>query len=430
MRSKIDDVTSRLKALCRQRTKLGLVEIAGVRSTALVETRDTTCLPTEAVVYGRDQDKANILEMVLRDEPGDANFDVIPIVGMGGIGKTTLIQKVYNDDAVKDFDPKAWVCVSEDFDVLQISNAIIRSITLLPSDYKDLNSVHVKLKELLNGKKFLLVLDDVWSNDDKSWQTLRSPFLFGVLGSKVIVTTRLQEVALTMRPRGGHYKLDCLSDDDCWSLFMKFAFAGKDDVADWNLEEIRRKVVQNCKGLPLAARTLGGVLHRKDTEDEWIDILNSKIWDQPGADNVLPVLKLSYNHLPSYLKRCFTYCAIFPKDYEFEMEELVLLWMAEGLIQQSTGDNKQLEKLGGQYFLNLLSRSIFQISSSNNSKHIMHDLVNDLAQTVYEKVSFRSDDELYSNNQSRISEKTVMLLTYVVVTITKVILKSSVKLRT
>ncbi|KAK4850061.1 hypothetical protein QYF36_003532 [Acer negundo] len=190
MRSKIDDVTRRLEALCRQRTELGLDKIEGRRSTAPVETRDTTCLPTEAVVYGRDQDKAKILEMVLRDEPDDANFDVIPIVGMGGIGKTTLIQKVYNDDAVKDFDPKAWVCVSDNFDVLQISNAIIRSITLLPSDYKDLNSVHVKLKELLNGKKFLLVLDDVWSNDDKSWQTLRSPFLFGVLGSKMAIVGR------------------------------------------------------------------------------------------------------------------------------------------------------------------------------------------------------------------------------------------------
>ncbi|KAI9185268.1 hypothetical protein LWI28_005764 [Acer negundo] len=403
MRSKIDDITRRLKELCLQTDVLRLKEIAGPGSTASSQRLHTSSLPTEPAIYGRDEDKAKILKMVLRYEPGDANFDVIPIVGMGGIGKTTLARQVYNDREVEDFNPKAWVCVSDDFDVLRISKAIIELITSSSCDLKELNAVQNRLKDGLNGKKFLLVLDDVWSRSDSSWESLKAPFMAGAPGSKILVTTRSTQVALTMRPRE-RYELKLLSDDDCWSMFVKHAFNRRYTSAHGNVDMIREKVVQKCKGLPLAAKTLGGLLYYKESEDEWIDILNNRMWDLK-AGNILPVLRLSYYHLPSHLKRCFAYCAILPKDYEFERKELVFLWMAEGLIQQS-GDNKQLEDLGGEYFQDLLSRSLFQISSGNSSKFIMHDLVNDLALMVAGKLSFRLEDELESNNQLAISEKT------------------------
>ncbi|KAL5737321.1 hypothetical protein ACOSP7_030082 [Xanthoceras sorbifolium] len=384
MRSKIDD-------------------IAGRRSNASQQRLPTTCLPIEPVVYGRDEDRAKILEMVLRhDEPSGVNFGVIPIVGMGGIGKTTLAQQVYNDKKVEDFNPKAWVCVSDDFDVLRISKAILELITFSSCDVKEYGAVKNRLKDALNGKKFLIILDDVWSRSYESWESLKAPFMVGAPGSKIIVTTRSTEVALTMRPHE-RYDLKLLSDDDCWSMFVKHAFNSRGNSAHWNLDMIREKVVQKCKGLPLAAKTLDGLLYYKETEDEWMDILNSKVWDLKA--NILPVLRLSYNHLPSHLKRCFAYCAILPKDYEFEVKEIVFLWMAEGLIQQSS-NNEQLEELGGEYFHDLLSRSIFQISSTDSSKFIMHNLVNDLALMVSEKLSFRLEGEMEFSNQLKVYEKT------------------------
>ncbi|KAH7544547.1 hypothetical protein JRO89_XS15G0183600 [Xanthoceras sorbifolium] len=402
MRSKIDDVTNRLDVLCRQRTELGLVQIAGERSNSSWQRRPpTTSLQTELAVYGRDQDKAKILEMVLRDdEPaGGTNFGVISIVAMGGVGKTTLAREVYNDKTVKDFNPKAWVCISDDFDVTRISMAILESITGCASELKTLEAVQNQLKEKLAGRKFLLVLDDVWSEDYSKWEILRSPLIVGAHGSRIIVTTRHERVALTMGRSSKCHRLKLLSDSDCWSLFKKHAFDNEVMGAQPS-ELIRQKVIEKCKGLALVAKTLGGLL-RAEKREKWLDILNSKLWELQDESEIPTALQISYYHLPSHLKRCFAYCAILPKDYEFEERELVCLWMAEGLIQQSS-DNEQLEDLGGEYFCDLLSRSMFQISSSNTSKFAMHDLLNDLAQMVSRKLSFRLDDESVSNNRSKV----------------------------
>ncbi|KAK9200378.1 hypothetical protein WN944_015575 [Citrus x changshan-huyou] len=338
---------------------------------------------TERAVYGRDDDKAKILDMVLSDDPSDSMFRVIPIVGMAGIGKTTLAREVYNDKAVSDikFDIKAWVCVSDEFDVLSISMALLESITCKPCDLKALNEVQVQLQKALDGKKFLLVLDDVWNENYSLWEDLKAPFLAAAPNSKIIVTTRHSHVASTMGSVE-HYNLSLLSDDDCWFVFMNHAFDTRDHIHVQRISGLfHKKVVQKCRGLPLAAKTLGGLLRTKHGDNAWEDILNSNIWDLPEQSGVLPVLKLSYHYLPSHLKRCFAYCAIFPKDYELKEKELVFLWMAEGIIQQPR-NNKQLEDWGSECFHDLVSRSIFQQSSGDGSKFVMHDLVHDLAQLV------------------------------------------------
>ncbi|XP_031264027.1 putative disease resistance RPP13-like protein 1 [Pistacia vera] len=406
IRSKIKDITRRMQDLCKQRNDLGLEKIAGGPSIPAEWQRPppTTSLPIESAVYGREEDKARIIKIMSTAESGYANFLVIPIVGMGGIGKTTLAQHVFNDKAMEDFkfDKKAWVCVSSDFDILRISKAIMESFTFSSCDLKDLNPVQLQLKEAVSGKKFLLVLDDVWSTNYGLWETLKSPFMAGASGSIIIVTTRNENVAKTIAP--GVYNLKLLSDYDCWSVFVKHAFDDRDLGARRNVEMIRQKVIEKCRGLPLAARTLGGLLHSKTRDDEWDNILNSKIWDLPNENEILPVLMLSYHHLPSHEKRCFAYCAILPKGYEFEEKELVLLWMAEGLIRESRS-NRQLEDLGSEYFRDLVSRSIFQRSSSNNSKFLMHDLVNDLAQWVSEESSFRLDDVMAQNKQLKSAER-------------------------
>ena len=158
--------------------------------------------------------------------------------------------------------------------------------------------------------------------------------------------------------------------------------------------------------MPLATKALGGLLHHEQRENKWKSILTSKIWDLPTEKcDILPALRLSYNHLPSHLKRCFSYCAIFPKDYEFVDKELIRLRMAESLIQESEGHGQQMEDIGDDYFQELFSRSFFQSSSNNKSQFVMHDLINDLAKFVTIDICFSMDDNLETYQQHTISRK-------------------------
>ncbi|XP_028094548.1 putative disease resistance RPP13-like protein 1 isoform X1 [Camellia sinensis] len=393
--SKIEEITTRLKNILENGSGLGLQQILAEESAKAWQRPPSTSLIHEPRIHGRDKEKKEIIDFLLRNESSDNKVGVIPIVGMGGLGKTTLAQMVYNDEVVnKNFDSKAWVCVSDEFDILRISKVILESITSKSCEFKELNQVQVQLKQNLVGKKILIVLDDVWDKKYNDWNVLKSPINDGAPGSKIIVTTRDGDVASSMGTVQNHL-LQHLSENDCWSVFAQHAFGNRSMDANPNLVFIGRKIVEKCKGLPLAARTLGGLLRCKKRDDEWENVLNSKIWDltEQGSE-ILPALRLSYHHLPSHLKRCFAYCSILPKDYEFEDEELVFLWMAEGLLQQQNG-KKQMEDLGAEYFRELQSRCFFQPSSGGeNSKFVMHDLINDLAQSVARYTCFRLEDKL------------------------------------
>ncbi|KAK9205495.1 hypothetical protein WN943_015762 [Citrus x changshan-huyou] len=393
MLSKIESISNQLEQLFQTRAQLGLQTTPGGTSAASQEQQRqanaTSSVPEEPAVYGRDEDKAKILDMVLSDGSTDANFHVISIIGMPGVGKTKLAQEVYNDEAVEIFDIKAWLCVSDDFNVFSISKTLLAKITSKPFDVVDIDEVQVQLKKAVAKKRFLLVLDDVWNENYNSWSALKAPFITAAPKSKMIVTTRNSSVASTMGAVE-QYNLKPLSNKDCWSIFMMHAYEGKDINAVSISESFRKRVVAKCGGLPLAAKTLGGLLRSKG-DDEWDEILNSSILDLPQS-GILSVLRLSYYYLPSHLKRCFAYCAILPKDYEIEEKELVSLWMAEGIIQQSRNNSKQPEVLGREYFQDLLSRSILQPSSSNTSTFVMHDLVHDLARWVSGDTSFRWEE--------------------------------------
>ncbi|KAL7234892.1 hypothetical protein ACSBR1_018374 [Camellia fascicularis] len=279
--------------------------------------------------------------------------------------------------------------------------AILESFTHRPCDLGKLNEVQVQLRDTLAEKKFLLVLDDVWHYGHDGWNSLRLPFGAGVPGSKIIVTTREGGVVKQMG-MDEYLNLKNLSYDDCWLIFAQHAFENRNIMECSELVSMGKKIVENrCRGLPLAARALGSLLCCKQ-EHEWKEILNSDIWNEESG--ILTALKLSYLHLPVHLKRCFSYCAIIPKDYEFMEEELVLLWMAEGLIEQPKGGN-QMEDLGRKYFHELVSRSFFQPSSGNKSKFIMHDLINDLAQDVAGDKCFRLENNLEYGRHNKIFEK-------------------------
>ncbi|CAL5382480.1 unnamed protein product [Camellia sinensis] len=409
MKSKIEEINTRLHNSFEQCSKLNLVKIVGTTPTPTTKTwqrPDSTSLFDEPHIYGREYDQRKIIELLVRgDESSHNNIGVIPIVGMGGIGKTTLAQMVYNDETVqKHFDLKAWVCVSDEFNIMRITKAILESVTSQTFSFNNLDQVQVQLKQALAGKKFLIVLDDVWNKKYSDWNVLKKPFNDGAQGSKVVVTTRDREVAGMMTTVELH-EVNILSKEDCWSLFAQHAFANTCIDANPKLVSIGKEIVEKCKGLPLAARTLGGLLRSKVRDEEWINVLRSNIWDLPHTkSDILPALRLSYHDLPSHLKQCFAYCSIIPNDYEFEEEELVLLWMAEGFIQQQR--EKQMEDVGGEYFRELLSRSFFQPSrTGESSKFVMHDLINDLAQVVARETCFRLEDILKYPEQCKIIKK-------------------------
>ncbi|CAI0386791.1 unnamed protein product [Linum tenue] len=345
---KLKDVIERLQDLVSQLDALGLREHDAREASGRIP---TTSLVQECDVYGRDADKEAIVDRLISDDPRSGDLEVVLIVGMGGIGKTTLAQLVYNDERIKDrFGYQAWVCVSEEYDVFRVTKDVIEEVTRQACDIRTFNQLQLELKRILKGQRFLLVLDDVWIDEDGKWDMLQMPFKSGAKGSKVIVTTRNQNVASVMGTRS-IYHLNQLDNDDCWLLFSRHAFGDADEFADHpHLEVVGREVVRKCKGIPLAAKTLGGLLHSERDVYKWEKVLNSNLWDL-SSNKILPALKLSYYYLPSHLKRCFAYCALFPEDYEFRKDELVLLWMAKGFLIQP-GGHSNFEEIVNLHYLN------------------------------------------------------------------------------
>ncbi|GLT33640.1 hypothetical protein SLA2020_082090, partial [Shorea laevis] len=382
----VDHLNVRLKPIKEAMDTLGLFQLTmkvedNSHKVAAKRPLESTVL--EDYVCGRNSDKKAILDRLL-DDGGSLEQDfVIPIVGMGGLGKTTLARIIYNDEKLEGkFDLKAWVCVSDVFDIARITKDILEHVTKKNHDSENFALLQEELKGKLYGRKFFLVLDDVWNEVYDDWDILKRPFMSGAPGSKIIVTTRKKEVGMMMSRDDGVYNLKMLPVDACLPLFTWHALGKQNFNAHPHLQDVGEKLVERCKRLPLALKTLGGVLRGKQGHDEWENIYNSNIWSSEDKTKILPVLRLSYNDLPSYLKQCFAYCALFPKDYEFDKMELVRLWMAEGLLQSSHGNEQMPEEIGCQYFQELLSRSLFQPSSRVESQFVMHDLVNDLAIAV------------------------------------------------
>ncbi|TYI85234.1 hypothetical protein E1A91_D05G426000v1 [Gossypium mustelinum] len=390
MISKIQAITDRLNSLNTRRSSLGLSEIMSQGATfkGKKPRLQPTSLMDGAVEYvGRANEKQEMLEL-LKSNNSDG-VCVLSIVGMGGMGKTTLAQLVYNDPSIKEsFDHNSWVCVSDDFDAVNLTKTILRSLDADSQDENDLNLLQVKLKEKLSGKRLLLVLDDIWNESYSDWTILRAPF---GAGTKIIVTTRLQKVSSNVDSVKAFY-LDKLLHHDCLSIFAQHAFKARNFDGHLQFKEIGENIVRRCNGLPLAAKAIESLLRTVMDHSEWEKVYESEIWELPeDPRGLIPALRLSYHYLPPHLKQGFAYCSIFPKYYEYEEEEIILLWRAEGFLQSKA--KIQGKGLGNQYFQDLVSRSFFQISSKDKSRFVMHDLMNDLAQLVAGEICCRLEGE-------------------------------------
>ncbi|MED6108119.1 hypothetical protein PIB30_020565 [Stylosanthes scabra] len=384
----LENIVQRLESLVARKKYFRLRESAEVDM--LSWRTPSTSLVVSSDIFGREKDKEEIIKLLSADTcQAESPFTVIPIWGMGGIGKTTLAQLVYSDaEVVKNFDTRVWVCVAENSDPVHVTRTIIGAIDSCPCSMDNFDVLQTKLKDKLIGKKFLLVLDDVWHGGQRTWENLLKPFQYGNNGSKILLTTRIEKVASTFAATSQHYRLDLLSDEDCWSVFLKHSSISTNLEQYATLEPIGRNIVEKCKGLPLAVKTLGGLLRNKSDVGDWKKILESKIWELPEDESeIVPALRVSYHYLPSHLKRCFVYCSLFPEDYQFDKDELILLWMGEDLLRPM--GNNTLENIGSVYFDELVARSFFQSSGASAELFVMHDLMHDLATFFAGKFFFR-----------------------------------------
>ncbi|PHU28844.1 Disease resistance protein RGA2 [Capsicum chinense] len=377
---RMKELMEKLDAIAEERRNFHLDERIVERQASR---RETGFVLTELEVYGRDKEEDEIVKILINNVSDAQELLVLPILGIGGLGKTTLAQMVFNNQRVTEhFNLKIWVCVSDDFDEKRLIKAIVESVEGKSLGDMDLAPMQKKLQELLNGKRYFLVLDDVWNEDQEKWASLKAVLRVGASGSSILITTRLEKIGSIMGTLQ-LYELSNLSQEDCWLLFKQRAF-GHQMETNPNLTAIGKEIVKKCGGVPLAAKTLGGLLRFKREESEWEHMRDSEIWNLPQDENsVLPALRLSYHHLPLDLRQCFAYCAVFPKDTKIEKEYLVTLWMAHGFILSK--GNMELEDVGNEVWKELYLRSFFQEIEVKSSKTYfkMHDLIHDLATSMF-----------------------------------------------
>uniref|UniRef100_A0ACD5TYT3 Uncharacterized protein n=1 Tax=Avena sativa TaxID=4498 RepID=A0ACD5TYT3_AVESA len=364
--------------------------------------RVTSPLKENHHIYGRRDELYQLRDMLFgitdNSAPGPSNAPVVPsdssihnvisIVGVGGVGKTSLAQLAFRDEQIRmNFGLRMWVSVSDTYDEVRLTRDILESLT--DADYHtvtEFDKLENTLREKIDGKKYLLILDDVWYDEDRTtWENklLWSKVLFclntGLEGSKILVTTRADKACSILDARIPPLRLGGLDGDDYWLLFRNCAFGEKYPGQFPELKDIGVQICRRLNGLPLAAKIIGRLLSADLDASHWKKVLESDL-----SDDVMQVLRLSYQHLPIQLKLCFSFCSLFPKDWRFDPGRLTEMWIAQGFVQREDpyDSNSNIEDVAKGYFNELVQRSFFEHSLFGHPDYVMHDLINDLARDV------------------------------------------------
>ncbi|TKW26770.1 hypothetical protein SEVIR_3G212600v4 [Setaria viridis] len=316
----------------------------------------------------------------------------LAIVGTGGVGKTTLAQKVYNDRKIIGyFNKQAWVCISKDYSEIAILKEILRKIDVQYTQDELIDELQSKLQLAINKKTFFLVLDDVW--ESHTWAHLLKIPMHTAAKGIILLTSRLDIVAAEIGVDHIH-RVDLMSVDVGWELLWKSMDINEEKEVE-HLRDLGIDIVRRCGCLPLAIKVVARVLASKDqTENEWKNILRKDSWSmsKPHSE-VTSALYLSYEELPQCLKQCFIYCAMFPEDAIIYRNDIVRMWVAEGFIDEQ--DGQLLEDTAEEYYYELIYRNLLQPDylRSNLSKCTMHDLLRQLACHLSREECFVGDPE-------------------------------------
>ncbi|KAG7578735.1 P-loop containing nucleoside triphosphate hydrolase [Arabidopsis thaliana x Arabidopsis arenosa] len=330
------------------------------------------------------------------------NIQVVSVTGMGGIGKTTLARQVFHHDMVRrHFDGLAWLCISQEFTQKHVWQRILKDLRPHDGDisHMDEHTLQSILFKLLETNRYLIVLDDVWKEED--WDRVKAVFP-RTKGWKILLTSRNESVGLHADPTCVTFRPRILTPEQSWELCQSIVFPSGDET-EFRIDEERKamckKMVTHCGGLPLAVKVLGGLLATKHTVPEWkrvyenfgTQIVGGSGFDDINLCSVYQVLSLSYEDLPMHLKHCFLYLAHFPEDHKILLEKLYNYWAAEGMIRLYNNESAIRDSAEG--LLEELVRRNMVISErryvTSRIEHCkMHDMMRELCLSKAKEENF------------------------------------------
>ncbi|KAJ4725395.1 Disease resistance protein [Melia azedarach] len=345
----------------------------------------------ETEVVGIESTKQRLIDWLLNDR---LERSVIAVVGEGGLGKTTIAGKVFNNEVVKNrFDCQAWISVGKEYNKRELLSKIIKKFYRLaeqsaPAEISSMDERELitTLREHLQDKSYMILFDDVWKTE--FWRDVEYALLENNRSSRIMITTRHMDVANFCKHSAmvEVYELTTLPPKEAWKLFCRKAFGpSSDGTCPPELAGLSREILAKCGGLPLAIVAVGGLLSTKEkVVSEWQRVLNSlgsKLGSDPHLKDCNRVLSEGYSNLPDHLKSCLLYFGLFPESHIIKCSRLIRLWIAEGFVAT--------EQDAEEYLNELIDRSLVQVSERYISGRARRCRVHDL---MYEIIIRKSKE--------------------------------------